>query len=412
MDAAFVRMMAEPGNADAALDYARIAASRGDARAAIAALERVLRANPSLDNIRLELASLYLAAGSPDVAAVYAREALSSPNIPPDVAVRARELLASAEKRAARSLLTGSLFLGPRWDSDATQATAAATVSAFSPALGAAVMIPNPVRAQSSWSGVFNGVLSHRYDLGLQREGTWETNLSGFGQYFTSINSNYNLSIAQFDTGPRVGVGEIQETPITIRPFYYTNYLAYSTSTYATLYGGGVSAQAIPLPKLNLQLTGSGGFGNYLNSTFRPTARDYTGPEWSITATANYAVTPEILAGAQVFYYGANAQQDFFARSGPGGSVSAGMQTAIVGYPVELAGRLGLRRLAYGAPDPFVNPFQTRIDTIFDAGLSLTVPIHNGVKGVLQYAFYRDSSTYPFYTYNDNAVSFGLRFDF
>ena len=38
MDAAFVRMMAEPGNADAALDYARIAASRGDARAAIAAL--------------------------------------------------------------------------------------------------------------------------------------------------------------------------------------------------------------------------------------------------------------------------------------------------------------------------------------------------------------------------------------
>jgi tetratricopeptide (TPR) repeat protein len=412
LDAAFARMMAEPGNADAALDYARIAASRGETRAAIAALERILRANPSLDNIRLELASLYLAAGSPDVAAVYAREALSSANIPPDVAVRARELLANAEKRAARSLLTGSLFLGPRWDSDATQATAAATVSAFSPALGAAVLIPTPVKAQSGWSGVFNGVLSHRYDLGLQREGSWETNLSGFGQYFTSINSNYNLSVVQFDSGPRVGVGEIQEMPITVRPFYYTNYLAYSTSTYATLYGGGVSAQAIPSPKLNLQLTGSGGFGNYLNSAFRPVGREYTGPEWSITATANYAVTPEILAGAQVFYYGANAQQDFFARSGPGGSVSAGAQTAIGGYPVELAGRLGLRRLAYGAPDPFLNPFQTRIDTIFDAGLSLAVPIYNGVKGVLQYAFYRDSSTYPFYTYNDNAVSFGLRFDF
>jgi hypothetical protein len=412
MDAAFARMMAQPGNADAALDYARIAASRGETRAAIAALERVLRANPTLDNIRLELASLYLAAGSPDVAAVYAREALSSPNIPPDVAVRARELLASAEKRAARSLLTGSLFLGPRWDSNATQATAAATVSAFSPSLGAAVMIPTPVRAQSSWSGVFNGVLSHRYDLGLQREGSWETNLSGFGQYFTSVNSNYNLSVVQFDSGPRVGVGEIQETLIAIRPFYYTNYLAYSTSTYATLYGGGVTAQAIPLPKLNLQLTGSGGFGNYLNSAFRPVGREYTGPEWSITATANYAVTPEILAGAQGFYYDANAQQDFFARSGPGGSVSVGAQTAIAGYPVELAGRLGLRRLAYGAPDPFLNPFQTRIDTIFDAGLSLTVPIYNGVKGVVQYAFYRDSSTYQFYTYNDNAVSFGLRFDF
>ena len=177
--------------------------------------------------------------------------------------VRAKELLASAEKRSARSLLTGSLFLGPRWDSNATQATAAATVSAFSPSLGAAVMIPTPVKAQSSWSGVFNGVLSYRYDLGLQREGAWETNLAAFGQYFTSVNSNYNLSVVQFDTGPRVGLGEIKETPIAIRPFYYTNYLAYSTSTYATLYGGGVTAQAVPSPKLNLQLTGSGGFGNY-----------------------------------------------------------------------------------------------------------------------------------------------------
>src|SRR3954453_5785583 len=120
LDAAFGRMMAQPGNSDAALDYARIAASRGETRAAISALERVLRANPTLDNIRLELASLYLAVGSPDVAAVYAKQALKSPNIPADVAVRARELLATAEKRAARSLITGSLFLGPRWDSNAT----------------------------------------------------------------------------------------------------------------------------------------------------------------------------------------------------------------------------------------------------------------------------------------------------
>lgn len=65
LDAAFARMMAEPGNPDAAIDYARIAASRGETRAAIAALERVLRANPALDNIRLELASLYLRPARP-----------------------------------------------------------------------------------------------------------------------------------------------------------------------------------------------------------------------------------------------------------------------------------------------------------------------------------------------------------
>ena len=228
-------------------------------------------------------------------------------------------------------------------------------------------MIPTPVKAQSSWSGVFNGMLSHRYDLGLQREGAWETNLAGFGQYFTSVNSNYNLSVVQFDSGPRVGLGEIKETPIAIRPFYYTNYLAYSTSTYATLYGGGVTAQAVPSPKLNLQLTGRGGFGNYLNSAFRPVGREYTGPEWSITATANYAVTSEILAGAQVFYYGANAQQDFLPGAVRGAACPQVHKPRLPVTRCELTGRLGLRRLSYGAPDPFLNPFQTRIDTIFDA---------------------------------------------
>src|SRR5215831_8541642 len=92
VDAAFAEMMAHPGDPDAAVRYARAAAAAGQVRAAIAALERVLRLN-----IRLELASLYLAAGSPDLAALYAEQALASPSIPPDVAARARDLLAQAE---------------------------------------------------------------------------------------------------------------------------------------------------------------------------------------------------------------------------------------------------------------------------------------------------------------------------
>ncbi|WP_431267332.1 hypothetical protein [Dankookia sp. P2] len=55
LDAAFAAMMRQPGDADATLAYAREAAARGQTRAAIAALERLLRINPRLDNIRLEL---------------------------------------------------------------------------------------------------------------------------------------------------------------------------------------------------------------------------------------------------------------------------------------------------------------------------------------------------------------------
>src|SRR5215475_11307180 len=129
VEAAFAEMMAHPGDPDAAVRYARAAAAAGQVRPAIAALERVLRVNPRLDNIRLELASLYLAAGSPDLAALYAEQALASPSIPPDVAERARELLAQAETGASRSVFTGSVFIGGRYDSDANQATSLATIS-------------------------------------------------------------------------------------------------------------------------------------------------------------------------------------------------------------------------------------------------------------------------------------------
>jgi len=147
---AFSRMMTQPGDPDAAFEYARVAVAEGQSRAAIAALERVIRINPRLGYIRLELASLYLAVGSPDVAAVYAKEALASPDIPPADATRARQILASAEKSASLSLLQVSIVTGPRWDSNATQATALSAVPIFNPAIGAQVPVNPGVTVNSS----------------------------------------------------------------------------------------------------------------------------------------------------------------------------------------------------------------------------------------------------------------------
>jgi hypothetical protein len=220
------------------------------------------------------------------------------------------------------------------------------------------------------------------------------------------------LSVLQFDTGPRIGVGEIGEIPVSVRPFFSTDYLAYGAYTYAVLYGGGLSSQIRPSSDLTVDLTGPGRFGNYQNSSFRPLTRQYTGPESSVILSASYALTPAVTAQAQIFYYGADARFNYFSRSGPGGSVSVAAEMAAAGYPLAIVGRLGLRQLKYGGPDPFLNPLKTRNDTIFEAGLSLIVPIYDRLKGVVQYAFYQQYSTYQLYSYNDHAVSFGLRFDF
>lgn len=411
LDAAFARMVAHPNDLEAAFDYARIAAREDKARAAIATLERTLRLNPKLDNIRLELASLYLAAGSPDVARIYAKEALKSPDIPPSVADRAKQLLATAEMASSRSLVQANVFTGFRWDSNATQATALAAVPIFNPIIGATVAVSPAVKAHSDASWITTAQLTHRYDLGLQTEGAWETNFSLFDQRFFQINHTYDLDAIQFDTGPRIGAGEIASTKVSVRPFFSAGYIAFGDRPYATQYGGGLSGQAQVSAATTLDLTTVGRFGNYYDTSFRPSTRNYTGPELTVIAKAAYAATSRITLTGDASYYWAGARQDFYSRQGPGASVSLSWDFTIADYSLGMVTRIGFRRLAYGSPDPFIDPTQKRTDNIFDAGLSFIVPLTERLRLVAQYGFYRQDSKYSVYSFDDNSISLGLRLD-
>jgi Surface lipoprotein assembly modifier len=408
----FARMMAQPEDADAALDYARAAAEAGQPRAAIVALERVLRTNPKLDNVRLELASLYLAAGSADIAALYAREALASPEIPTDVAVRARQLLVTAEKASSRSLLQTSLSSGFRWDSNATQATALSTVPVFNLNSGSSVLVNPSVKAKPDGSWFSSVQLAHRYDLGLQTEASWETNASLFDQRFFHINHVYDLDVIQADSGPRFGVGKLAGIPLSVRPFFSINYITYGDRPYTALYGGGVSTQAQISPRTTLDLTAIGRFGNYYNSSFRPTTRDYTGPEWTMQATLSFALTASTTISADAYYYWADARQAFFQRQGPGGSISLASEWTGGRYQLGTVVRAGYRRLDYDSPDASINPGKKRADDIVDVGLSVVVPVAERLKVVAQYSYYRQNSSYSIYAFDDNSLSIGLRLDF
>ena len=400
-------MMSHPNDPDAALNYAKIAAAQGQARVAIAPLERMLRADPSLDNIRLELASLYMAVGSPVMAAIYAKEALASPQIPPEVAVRAKDLLAEAEKGSSRSLLQIDLFGGFRHDSDANQATSLSDVGVFSPIFGP-VLVQPAVKAQPDWSSVFTGQVTHRYDLGLQSEATWESNLSLFDQRFFHISHNYDLTAVQADTGPRFGIGSIGDAALSVRPFGSLAWIGYGDQTYATLYGGGLSGE-LRTPIWQASLTGIGRFGNYQDSAFRPQTRAYTGPEYTFSLSGGYTIDATTSLNASISWYQANARSEQFSRGGPGAYLSLSKSFLVVDRSVEIVVNGSVQRLRYGGPDPLIDPFTTQVTTQWQAGTAVTVPIVRGLAAVAQYSYYRNNSNYSIYQFYDNAFTFGLR---
>ena len=407
LSAAFTQMIAEPGNANAAITYARLAAANGQPRAAIAALERLLRIDPRLDTIRLELASLYLSVGASDLAALYAKQALTAPDIPPDVAERARQLLAQAEAGSSHSLLQFSLFGGFRHDTDANQATSFGTVSAFAPGIGIVPITPG-VRAQPSWSSVITGQFYHRYDLGLQTEGAWETSGNIYDQRFFSVSHWYDLTALQVDTGPRFGVGKIGDFTVTVRPYISVAWLVYGMQTYASFYGGGVATE-MRANRLTIALSGQGRYGNYNNSSFRPVSRPYTGPEFSFSGVATYVLTTKTTLSANISFYDASGQLERFSRQGPGAGVAVTQEISLFNRPIELAARAAIQFLQYGAPDPLIDPVKRRSDTLIDAGLSVTAPIARMAAVVLQYGYFRNNSSYRIYTFDNHAVTIGVK---
>ncbi len=410
VSAAFNAMMARPSDPDLAVRYARIAAANGQTRAAIAALERVLRLDPALDNIRLALASLYYAENNPTLASVYAKQALTAEHIPQNAAEQGRALVSTASRAASPSKLEASVFTGLRYDSDANQATSLPTIGVFSPLVGN-VQVPTPVRASSDWSSVVTLQLSHSYDLGLQRDGAWETNLSGFDQRFFHINHRYDLEAVTADTGPRIGFGPTDSIALSARPFATVTWLGYGDQTFAWLYGGGATLQARIGRRWGFNLTGTTRFGSYQNSDFRGAAELYTGVESSVAGTITYAVTSSTRAVLAISYYHANAHADFDARSGPGASVALVTEQTIGTRPVALSVHAGIQGISYRAADPLFGLPDRRRDPVTDAGLAAAVPIIAHLKAVAEYDFTKDNSNYPAYRFSDHSITFGLRWE-
>jgi len=74
--------------------------------------------------------------------------------------------------------------------------------------------------------------------------------------------------------------------------------------------------------------------------------------------------------------------------------------------------RAGVRHVSYAAPDPFIDPTQSRRDLIFEAGGSLIFPLTENVAAIAQYGFTKLNSNYAIYSFNDHAVTVGLRLTF
>ena len=181
--------IAAPGDPEAAFRFASIAAEEGDFNAAITALERVLALAPGLDNVRLELGVLYLQTGATEIGEAYIREALESPDVPPEVRARAEEYLAAAETANEPLQVGGYITTGLVAE---TNANTAPTGLDFGPA----IEVDPDTLGQDDVSAFLDAGISLRYDLGLQAGHVLALDANAYRQVYSELHQLNLGSIA------------------------------------------------------------------------------------------------------------------------------------------------------------------------------------------------------------------------
>ncbi len=193
-------MFRDPANLDVTFAYADVSARLGDYEAAVSALERMLLFNPNLPRVQLELGALYFKMGSYELARDYFQKAAGA-NPPPEVQGRVEQYLAEIDKGQSRHHLTGYVFFGGQYQSNANVAPGSPLIlSPIGP-----VLLNNQFVRQGSGSIFASSSLLYSYDLETQNRDTLEaTSVTYLNHYFNSLVDRLDLALIEVTGGPRL----------------------------------------------------------------------------------------------------------------------------------------------------------------------------------------------------------------
>lgn len=408
---AFEAMMADPTDSERSFQFARVAASQGDLRGAIAALERILKINPGLSNIRLQLGELYMRAGATELGAIYLRQALLAPDVPGPLRQRAQSLLAQAERSVRKHLFTGSVYLGGRYDSNANAGPSSRDVRV----LGQQGLLNEQALGQSDWSAEVGGTVNYTYAFDSQAGNDLEANFTTFNRRYKDTHL-LNLNSFGLDVGPRFYLGGILDPSWSVRPFVSATFLLLNGHDYLGGYGAGVNLRKIFATASYFDLTFESSDQHFFDQGAYPTNSNRTGIYNQLRGSVSWQVLPATRLFSGISLAQRNSQAGFEAFKEVGIGVGA-TQTYpapfhLTDYSWSTSIYTGVRRTMYRQADPAVDPSTKRQDNRFDVVVSHNVTITPTLTLTAVFQYTKNNSTMPNYAYHDLSGTLGITWSF
>ncbi|OFW98247.1 MAG: hypothetical protein A3D94_16830 [Alphaproteobacteria bacterium RIFCSPHIGHO2_12_FULL_66_14] len=410
-DAAFEETLRKPADPQTLLRYAELAVQVGNLEGAISALERLLLIDSDQPKIKLELGVLYSRLGSYEAARGYLESARASPRASPETKERADQFLREVDSRSGKSQFSGDLLFGIGYSTNANTGPAGAIQS-----FGATVVPTPTVSGRPDFNVIGAGTLRHRYDLGRQDNGAFETDLGFYGSRQFQI-SEANVYLLDLTTGPRMSpFEEGLLDDMTVKPFFTGRYVSVNSLPSYWAWGAGMEATTPIGPQINSALTVFGRRREFLNNNDAPTNDLSSGNEAVAVLDFRVELTRYMtlsLNGA-VTRYIANADFESYTEFGVGGA----MQVRFAD-PLGINGRIwsatasaSTTQAAYDAADPTVNPLIARSQFDVNLGFVLLVPLDDRLTLVGQANYTQRTASLSNYAYEafTTLVGIGWRF--
>ena len=409
--AAFEAMMAEPANSERSFEFAQAAVAIGDFRGATTALERILQLNPGLANIQLELGVLYLRAGASDLAASYLRKALLAPDIPEPVRDRAQELLSVAERARHRHIVTGSIYGGGRYDSNANAGPNSRTVRVF----GLEGLLDESATGQSDSSLELAAAVNYVYALESQAGETIEANFNTYNRRYEHL-SELDINSLAVDVGPRFFLGSILDPSLSLRPFVSASFAWLDSEDYFRQLGAGLNLRKFFAAASYVELTLQANDQKFYDSPEFAANSQRSGPLFELGASFSQQLLPATRLFGGIGVARRNADADFESFKEGGAWIGA---TQVYPPPFGLSAyswsttlSASVRMTMYDDPDPSIDPGEKRQDTRVDVVLSNEIRITPTLTLLLSLQYTDNKSSLSNFEYDNTGVGLGLTHSF
>lgn len=404
-------ILQDPANPETSFKFVKVAVAAGDYRGAISALERILKINPGLSNIRLELGVLYHRVGANELAKGYINQALQDPSIPANIRNRAKALLAQAEDASSKHLFSGNIALAVLHDDNANAGPSSRTMIVN----GAEVDISEASLPQEDSSVELVAGLQYAYTLSGQRGNRVEADLISYNRIYSDF-SNLDTNIVDFSLGPRFHFGELMQPKVSIRPYLSAGTTKLDGDDYKDGLGAGINIRKPlalrTLGEINLEVEDQ----DYHNSESRPNAALRSGTYSTLTGRVIHQISPRTRFAANILAGQRTSDEDFESLSEVGAGLSLrraySFSENIQSRPWSTTFSLNLKQTDYDEADTGNGINEAREERRTSAGISTDIPLADSLSMIFAVSYTENDSNVALYDYDNWGASLGVSYGF